>query len=407
MKTNCYRFIPQLFLGNGSKLFLPKIAQTVAKAISAAGLLVVIQSPCHGQISNSFNFNGTSRQNQIDILGFSFIPPDTMGAMGTTQYLETTNGLNTIYNRSDGSILSRVNSDTFWQNRGQNGSGGDQRVLFDINANRWVATGFDDTQTRVVIGVSDTSDALGNWRTTSISVPTLTATNIPDYATLGIDDKAIYIGTNNFDPDYVNSGLFVMPRATLFGLPSTGNNVLLQTDFTYLQPAPNHFTLQAPVNWGTNSDNQTLVLSQKIANPSGLGGFNISNVANAGAASSTFTGDIAGLATYDLNNPDARQPENVQIEVDTLDARISANVYEVNGKVYGVHTVTVTGQTNTSLEWFVIDASTGLRIDSGIIGNPNYDYFQGTIAVNDFGEAVISYNRSGSSSTDGQISIMA
>ncbi|MEI7952880.1 MAG: hypothetical protein WCH37_09405, partial [Synechococcaceae cyanobacterium ELA182] len=128
---------------------------------------------------------------------------------------------------------------------------------------------------------------------------------------------------------------------------------------------------------------------------------------NAGAASSTFTGDIAGLATYDLNNPDARQPENVQIEVDTLDARISANVYEVNGKVYGVHTVTVTGQTNTSLEWFVIDASTGLRIDSGIIGNPNYDYFQGTIAVNDFGEAVISYNRSGSSSTDGQISIMA
>ena len=53
------------------------------------------------------------------------------------------------------------------------------------------------------------------------------------------------------------------------------------------------------------------------------------------------------------------------------------------------------------------DANTNAIIDNGMIGDPNYDFYQGSLAVNSSGQVVIGYNRSGLSATDGKVRIYA
>jgi len=48
----------------------------------------------------------------------------------------------------------------------------------------------------------------------------------------------------------------------------------------------------------------------------------------------------------------------------------------------------------------VLDATTGALLQQGLIGGGDYDYYQGAIAVNQYGQAVIGYNRSGLQTED-------
>jgi hypothetical protein len=54
-----------------------------------------------------------------------------------------------------------------------------------------------------------------------------------------------------------------------------------------------------------------------------------------------------------------------------------------------------------AVRWTVVDAGTGALLSSGKIQQTNFDFYEGSIAVNEFGEALIGYNRSGNVTTDG------
>jgi hypothetical protein len=333
-------------------------------------------------------FEGTSQFDNFFLDG-AFRPPDTMGAIGTTQFVETTNGSITIYDRNNGAVLTREGANAFWTRNGQNGSSGDQRVLFDLHTNRWLMTGFCANVNQVCVAVSDTSDALGTWRTTAI--PAL-ASGTADYPTLAMDDKGVYIATNNFTPSFSGTSLFTIPKADLFdGAPSLEN----MTVFTApVAGADRGFSIQGAVNWQGNPDAKTPILTVS-RDQFDIFLYSLSGVDGPGATQSAVT-DM-NVTGYTFNG-DGRQPDGTRL-VDTLDDRFSASVYEVNGKIYAVHTVTPTGvataSARTELRWYVIDASSGALLQTGTIGGDGYDYYQGSIAVNEHGHAVISYNRSG------------
>jgi hypothetical protein len=112
---------------------------------------------------------------------------------------------------------------------------------------------------------------------------------------------------------------------------------------------------------------------------------------------------------YTFNGP-GRQPDGTRL-VDVLDDRISANIYEMDGKVYGVHTVTPVNGGFTELRWFVVDAASGALLQEGAIGGGAYDFYQGAIAVSQFGQAVLvktgrasSWRRNNDGLPDGRIS---
>lgn len=377
-----------------------KSSPRLRPAAVLAGTCLTLLASAAAQAVTVRGFEGTSLLDNVT-LGNAFRPPDTMGAVGTTQYLESTNGSYTVYNKLTGAVQQRITFDQFWANAGQTGANGDQRILFDHHTDRWITLGFGASVSDVQIGVSDTADAMGTWKSTKF---TGFAGGTADYPTLGMDAKGVYIGTNNFSGGFQGTSLFVIPKSDLFGgAPTTANMT------TFVNPYPavldRGFSIQGAVNWGTNLSNTGKILALNVDTFKDVHFYKVNGVDAAGATQTASTN--VGLAAYDFTAP-ARQPDGTRV-VDTLDERLSSNVYEANGKLYAVHTVTPSGTDFTAVRWMVLDANTGAIIEEGDIGGGGFDYYQGSIAVNEYGEAVIGYNRSGGAEKgiEGRISFMA
>ena len=343
-------------------------------------------------------------------LGRNFIPPDTMGAVGRTQFVEALNGGFAVFDKATG-VRTVLKSDTaFWAAAGQTGTGGDPRVMYDKSSNKWIALAFGANVADIQIAVSNTSDAAGGWRSTKF---TGFAGGIADYPTLAIDKNAVYIGTNNFDgTGFKGTTLNVLSLANLVAKAGPTTTGIVQFN-TPCCAATDDFTRGYAIQ-GVNSYANTTtgkVLAVSIEG-NGLTRYDISNTGTAGATRGAAT-DFLGLSDYmtsaDGTNNKARQPSpnpaNQRI-IDTSDDRVGASVWEVNGRIYSVHTVTQVGTDHTVVRYDVIDSATNTVLAEGDIGDATHDYFQGSIAVNALGQVVIGYNRSGLGA-DGKISFLA
>jgi PEP-CTERM motif len=380
--------------------------QVRASVLAVSALTMVASAAAQGVFVRGFE--GSSQLDNC-ALNECFRPPDTMGAIGTTQFMEMSNGSISIYDKATGALAApRVSMATFWGAAGlPGGANGDQRVLFDHYTNRWIANGFGASGNLINIAVSDNANALGTWRATQVAVlPSGTA----DYPTLSMDDKAVYIGTNNFTPGFSGTSLLSIPKASLFGGPAPTTAGMTTFTSPNSGPLDNGFAIQAALNWQGNPTNTTAVIADSRVADAQV--FYKLNGVNGPGATQTVGTQIAGSA-YTVA-PLGRQPDGTRT-VDTLSPRITANAVQVNGKVYSTATVAADVGTAAAVRWTVVDANTGMLLSSGKIQDASFDYYEGSIAVNEFGEAVISYNRSGFQTTDlngdgkadGSISFMA
>ncbi len=364
---------------------------------------------------SSLSFEGVSQYDTRAINGgFSFIPPDSHGAVGASQFMETTNGGYAIYDKSTGQQKALISDGTFWTAAGRtegtypNGlllNNGDARILYDKLSNRWIVESFASSLDTIQIAVSNTSDALGTWKSTSF---TGYSGGIADYPTLALDSKAVYIGTNNFTAagNYAGETLNIIRRGDLF---SANPHVrTIKQIFTSLNDVINGadpgFAIQGVNQVGTTDAGRILAVS--IQKPD-LVTYTVNNPGTSGATVGAT--NYLGTKSYDGNNP-GRQPSagNPRV-IDTLDDRVSSAVYERGGLIYAVRTVTPTGSDHTAIVWTVSNAATNALVQEGTIGGngDGFDYYQGSIAVNIKGGVVIGYNRSGSSAIDGTISVFA
>ena len=369
--------------------------RTGRAALLAVSALTVVAA-ASAQATFVRGFEGTSQLDNC-ALGQCFRPPDTMGAIGTTQFLETSNGSVTAYNKATGLVDSRVSMTTFWSSVGlPGGANGDQRVLFDLYTNRWIMIGFGATTNVINVAVSDSAVATGvgaSWKSVAITVlPSGTA----DYPTLALDDKGVYIATNNFTPSFSGTSLLSIPKTSLFGgAPSTAG---MTTFTTPLAGPDNGFAIQPALNWQGNPTNTASVISDSRDFNAQV--FYKLNGVNAAGATQTVSAQIAGSGYVAAGA--GRQPDGTRT-VDTLSPRITANSVLFNGNVYSTATVQADAAIGdfAAVRWTVVRASDGVQLSTGKIQQANYDFYEGAIAVNEFGEAVIGYNRSGNVLTDG------
>lgn len=377
-------------------------------------------------------FEGIS-QYQTASLGRSFIPPDTMGAVGTTQFATILNGAFAVYDKTSGAQLSLTTDNAFWQAAGGVATGGDPRLMFNANANRWVAVGFGESSNSTIknlqIAVSNTDDALGGWKSTSFEAYSGAGLFRPiaDYPTLAMDTNALYIGTNNFAGGTAGAAqtwrgttLNVIPLADI--MSASGPSASNVTQFQSYNNTPgqtnsyNGFAIQ-----GVNSNEITSTgnIVTVSATDYGIQRYDITNAGTASAAR-TAAVDIALNSYTGLcggTNCAARQPGEAGTgsaatglrNIDALDDRISSSAYEVNGRIYTLHTIMEAGSDFTQVRYYVLDSVTNAILDQGNIGGGGFDYYQGSLAVNADGKVVIAYNRSGgiAKGQDGRISIMA
>jgi hypothetical protein len=394
----------------------PRMRKMAVLAASAMMAVMPLAANATTVLINSFV--GTSDRD-TRALGIGLQPPDVNGSVGTTQFAQLQNGSYAVYDKNTGALAApRITDSQFFLNAGGEATGGDVRILFDPTARRWVAVGFGTPGNRLQVAVSDTDDALGRFR--AVAFDGLAGSpgqinGVADYPTLSLSGDRLVIGTNNF-------------FATVAGGPRNFQGITvnsLSLAGLYAAGGPSTASLQqfnSPFNPANIVDNGFAIQGVGRA-PNGNGGFDVVAVAlNANdlvtysfdAAGNKSTTKFLGGANYAAPRP-GRQPDllntgNARV-VDTLDDRVSANVFAANGKIYAVHTVTPLGQDHTVVRISVIDDATKTLLSETDITGPDdtYDFYEGSLAVNSRGEFVVGYVRSGDAShpVDGRISIFA
>src|SRR6185436_1317629 len=159
-------------------------------------------------------------------------PPDSMGAVGPTQYIVAVNGRIVSFNKSTGvadGVLNATTNSFFTSVR--NGSGtSDPRIRYDRLTSRWFIIIINvATPNRVLVALSDSASAGIITAGTVWAFYQFTnaagATCLADYPTLGIDKNALYIGVNNFcgSPSQTFAGTdgYVMTKAPMLTGSST------------------------------------------------------------------------------------------------------------------------------------------------------------------------------------------
>jgi Protein of unknown function (DUF1573)/Abnormal spindle-like microcephaly-assoc'd, ASPM-SPD-2-Hydin len=169
----------------------------------------VLQTGSFGPLAASIglNFEG----NDFDTV-CNCAPPDTNGAIGTTQYVQLVNTVFTVYNKSTGSVITGPTAtNTLFSGFGgtcETTNNGDGTVAFDKLADRWVFQQFVVSNTPYMdcIAVSQTDDATGAYNRYAFSFGN---TDFPDYPKLGVWPDGYYESFNIF----LNGASFLGPDA--------------------------------------------------------------------------------------------------------------------------------------------------------------------------------------------------
>ncbi|MEQ9236503.1 PEP-CTERM sorting domain-containing protein [Coleofasciculus sp. E2-BRE-01] len=371
-----------------------------------------------------------------------FIPPDTMGGVGSEHIVELINGRYSVYEKTTGTPVQTSSLNQFWSDAGVSFSSFafDPRVLYDPFSERWFATSVDNpgSDNNFLLAVSNASDPTAGWTGFALDSDS-TNQRWADFPTLGFDQDGVYVSANMFPISGRGAGgvttttvavpkndlLAATPTATMateFGSvnadstaapvdvggvlnPTTLENEPLvatptvtvaqeatstainATIFENVSPFETGFTLQPVVDL----DNTGLPVALLSAFNTPAGFFKRSNI----------TGDITS-PTLDTSDgfipitpfgfpPNANQPGS-KPDLDSGDNRFSSNIILHNGAFWGVQTVNNAGR--AALRWFQIDATTNLLLQEGLIADPNLDFYYGSIAVNDFNDVVIGFSGS-------------
>ena len=311
-------------------------------------------------------FNGT----QLGDPGANAIPPDTCGSVGIDHYVTVVNSAITMYEKAP------PNTQVFHQSLagflGFGGFPGDPRVVFDPDSQRWIviATNFNN---RIYVAVSTSSDPTGSWFKGWFNPSQDTdAGKWPDYPTLGVDQRGIYIAAHMVSPFLT---LFALEKAPLVsGAPAFGA-------ITAFRNLNNEGAIQPCVHWddaggayavSTNGLNRIRV--RRVDPP-----LNNPTLVNVGFVDLTTTSTPPSDAPALGSNTD----------LDTVGNWLMNAVYR-NGAVWTAHTVSVAGR--AASRCYQLDP-VGLTQTQVITARDNVTqelhYFFPTVAVNSQGEAAM------------------
>src|SRR6266702_993707 len=153
-------------------------------------------------VRTGLNFDGQSANDTRNLLGVAFVPPDTNGAVGATQFVQIVNVTFAVYDKRTGTlVLGPAAINTIWKGFGgpcEAGNGGDPVVLYDQLAGRWLISQLQFNSTfssnQQCIAVSTTSDATGSYNRYEFDF----GANLPDYPKFGVWPDAYYYTANIF-----------------------------------------------------------------------------------------------------------------------------------------------------------------------------------------------------------------
>jgi hypothetical protein len=149
------------------------------------------------------SFDGADSDDNAATLGFRVTPPDTDGDVGPDHFVQMTNLVTTIYDKSGNVVLGPFANNSFWAGFGdlcETQNSGDPIVLYDERADRWFVSQFaiSDAFTAPFfqcIAVSTSGDPTGSYNRYAYSYDELN-----DYPKHGISSDSYLFMYNFFTP---------------------------------------------------------------------------------------------------------------------------------------------------------------------------------------------------------------
>jgi hypothetical protein len=341
--------------------------------------------------------------------GFSWIPPDTWGAVGPAKLMSIHNNNVKIQTRA-GVQLSLVSLATFWSPIVPVGTVFDPKVVYDQYNARWIAVSLSDPglmTSALLVAISNTDDPSGAWT----QYLYLMAANIQgnncwaDYPGIGFNKNWVAISVNMFT---IAGGMFQetriltinYPELLVMKLPFPTTTLFMGiADFT-VQPCITYSATQeilyAPNSiWGMAAYRLNFINGTPSAPIYNMGGMMIH----------PFLGGWVGYIGDQL--PQIPEPGTGSVAyIDGDDDRINNAVFR-GEHIYYSQTVGLPSpsMTHTAAQWVVLDTAANY-IQGGRIEDPQATKYNGkpwyaypSINVNGYGDILVGFSQFSSAQT--------
>ncbi|MBV8856580.1 MAG: hypothetical protein JOZ02_06450 [Acidobacteria bacterium] len=377
----------------------------------AGGPLVASPSP-----SQSFLAQEDGPKLDGPSAGFSFIPPDTNGAVGLDRVFTNTNSNFRVHDKATGAPLSTVSSDTFWASSGGGGFF-DPQIQFDPYSQRWILAIVSNAQTAnssISVAVSQTSDPAGGYNVFRFVVGCASGETgcasggeWADYPMLGFNKNWIAVGVNMFN----------------FAANVNNNDKVLVLDYPSARAGAAVATIVSGTGIGFcdypvttySATEETLYLIKHGS--SGDATYRVSTITGTPAAPSLTVPDTfqtrpgggwaqpGGDFLPQQCVPGVGAPTQVcpasPRAIDVSDSQVRSSPAFRNGKIYYAQTVGLPagGMTHTAAQWTVLDAATGNFLDGGrvedaaaTVTNGGRHYAYPSLSVNKNGDVLMGFS---------------
>jgi hypothetical protein len=356
-------------------------------------------------------FNGTTRAQS------GFIPPDKMGAIGPSHFVELINGRFVRYSRLGVQQEMRT-LNNFWNAALAAGGGGtvqgsfsfDPRIIYDRHHDRWFATSVDASRSPnsgILIGVTLGNDpSLANWRGFRVDADP-NDLRWADFPMMGVNNQWLTITNNMFANTTGGASTSVsvlsIPTSSLASAtPSLGGSrYWVDETSDPMNPLIDElgFALH-PTHDYSNSFADTAYLVSRSNNTTLQVGTLTGDISNPTLTGSRFL-TTQNRSMGDINAPQLGPNDNI----DAGGNRFSSYPVIVNGKIWGVHSFDSGGLSRSVV--YRIDAATNMLEYEGAIPISDTDLwtYYPSIAVNELGNVAVAFSASDDDSYVGTYAI--
>ena len=341
-----------------------------------------------------------------------FVPPDSMGAVGPTQFIVTVNGRLRSFSKTTGMADGALNVDpNVFFNSVRSAGTSDPRIRYDRLSGRWFITMIDvnATNNRILLAVSSGSTIASASSFTFFDVPSDTTaparatSDFADYDTLGIDANALYIGTNVFSGAGAFQGTdgYVIRKSSVL---SQGPIVVTVFRNLAVGTGEGPFTPQGVDNVDPHATEGAFIgVSNAL-----FGELALRRVSDPGGTPSISSNILITVPSTAF--PLAVPQTGSRKTLDALDDRLFAATFR-DGELWTAHDIGVnssgiaTSPTRTAVRWYELtgipSGQTPAIVQSGTIfdgtsSNPR-SFFIPTVMVSGQGHAAFGFSTSGAS----------
>jgi hypothetical protein len=333
-----------------------------------------------------------------------YVPPDCNGMAGPAHYVEFINGRFSVYDKTNGTRVFTESGATFWANAGVSlgaATSSDPRLVYDPSTGHWFATAIDlnrgsEWSNRFLLAVSVSADPTKTWKGYAFLADPEQG-NFADFPTFGLDKDGVYLCGDMFDKngnDLDGNTLVSIPKADLLAQSPSIDH---RKSFGFLPGDSYGQIFQPVINLDfDSSDGKVLAVGSLGIDFKPHSNLVWTAIHNVGVPENTSLGNPVSVSVPQYSVPINPPQPGGDDSLDDGDARLSANVYQVGGVIYGTHAIDVADR--AAVRWYRLSAANGGLLESGTITHPDLDLFYPSIAANKSGVMVIGCNGCSSNS---------